>query len=120
MVYNELLEIKEEQKRKQDKKKKKKVEIEDYEEKEESDSDDEIQYSCIIIDDFANDLKNNDIQTQLNKMIIITTLQLYKVFFIILKFCESKLHIELYLKQKILKNGLKFQKNYLTIIKMTH
>lgn len=83
-IYNELLEIKEEQKRKQDKKKKKKVEIEDYEEKEESDDDDEIQYSCIIIDDFANDLKNNDIQTQLNKMIIkarhircsfITTLQ---------------------------------------------
>jgi hypothetical protein len=30
----------------------------------------EIEYSCIIIDDFANDLKNNDIQKQLNKMLI--------------------------------------------------
>jgi hypothetical protein len=30
----------------------------------------EIEYSCIIIDDFANDLKNMDIQKQLNKMII--------------------------------------------------
>ena len=41
----------------------------------ESESDDEneiteIQYSCVIIDDFANDLKNNDIQRQLNKMLI--------------------------------------------------
>jgi hypothetical protein len=37
------------------------------------DSDDEepyIQYSCIIIDDFADVLKDNDIQKQLNKMLI--------------------------------------------------
>ena len=49
----------------------------------------EIQYSCIIIDDFANDLKNADIQKQLNKMIIkarhlcccfIFTLQSYLYF----------------------------------------
>ena len=59
----------------------------------ESESDDdeikEIQYSCVIIDDFANDLKNNDIQKQLNKMLIkarhfccmfVFTLQSYMYF----------------------------------------
>ena len=30
----------------------------------------EIEHTCIIIDDFANDLKNKDIAMQLNKMII--------------------------------------------------
>ena len=38
-----------------------------------SDSDedeDEIEYSVCVIDDFANDLKNKDIQRQLNKMLI--------------------------------------------------
>ncbi len=30
----------------------------------------EVEYSCVIIDDFANVLKDNDIQQQLNKMLI--------------------------------------------------
>ena len=33
-------------------------------------SDDEQEYSCIIIDDMASSLKENDIQKQLNKMLI--------------------------------------------------
>lgn len=37
---------------------------------EESDEEPEIEYSCLIIDDFANDLKNKHIQTFLNKMLI--------------------------------------------------
>ena len=41
---------------------------EDDEEEEEEEP--EIQYSCLIIDDFANDLKNKHIQTFLNKMLI--------------------------------------------------
>ena len=62
-IYNELNEIKETSKR--------------------------IQYSCIIIDDFASDLKNKDIAMQLNKMVIkarhlacsfIFTLQSYYYF----------------------------------------
>ena len=47
----------------------------EYLDSSESESDDEneiteIQYSCVIIDDLANDLKNNDIQKELNKMLI--------------------------------------------------
>lgn len=56
-----------------------------------SDDDDEevIQYNCVFIDDFANELKNVDIQKQLNKMLIkarhiccafIFTLQSYYYF----------------------------------------
>ena len=37
---------------------------------EESEEEPEIEYSCLIIDDFANDLKNKHIQTFLNKMLI--------------------------------------------------
>jgi hypothetical protein len=36
----------------------------------ESDDEPDVQYSAIIIDDFASDLKNPDIQIQLNKMLI--------------------------------------------------
>lgn len=38
--------------------------------KEESMEDDEFQYNCVIIDDFANVLKDKNIQIQLNKMLI--------------------------------------------------
>ena len=35
-----------------------------------SDSEDEIEYNCVIIDDFASDLKNNEIEIFLNLMLI--------------------------------------------------
>ena len=35
-----------------------------------SESEDEIEYNCVIIDDFANDLKNNEIEKILNMMLI--------------------------------------------------
>ena len=35
-----------------------------------SDSEDEIEYNCVIIDDFASDLKNNEIEIVLNMMLI--------------------------------------------------
>jgi type II secretory ATPase GspE/PulE/Tfp pilus assembly ATPase PilB-like protein len=84
-IYDELLEIKERAEAKRLKKiekdKKKKVknkEIIHYESESdyeisinsESDDEEDIQYSCIIIDDFADQLKDNDIQRQLNKMLI--------------------------------------------------
>jgi len=91
-AYEEYLEKQKEKKRKKNKNKKMEQFVE-YEESE-SESDDEneiteIQYSCVIIDDFANDLKNNDIQKQLNKMLIkarhlccmfVFTLQSYMYF----------------------------------------
>ena len=57
--------------------------------KSESDDEDEIEYNCIIIDDFASDLKNKDIEKVLNMMLIkarhlrcgfIFTLQSYYYF----------------------------------------
>jgi uncharacterized protein involved in tolerance to divalent cations len=66
-IYSELNAVKEEFSRKKDKKKKKAYEDDD------SDSDEEakeVQYSAIIIDDFADALKNKDIALQLSKMII--------------------------------------------------
>ena len=45
------------------------VDMEDVE-VDESDDEDDIKYSCIFIDDFADIFKNNDIQLQLNKMLI--------------------------------------------------
>lgn len=82
-IYNELVSKKEayeeyleKQKEKKKKKKKKNIQFVEYmddsssEEEEDENEITEIQYSCIIIDDFANDLKNPDIQKQLNKMII--------------------------------------------------
>ena len=38
--------------------------------KTESDDEDEIQYNCIIVDDFADCLKNKDIEKVLNMMLI--------------------------------------------------
>jgi hypothetical protein len=91
-AYEEYLEKQKEKKRRKNKKKKTEQFIE-YEESE-SESDDEneiteIEYSCVIIDDFADSLKDNDIQRQLNKMLIkarhlccmfIFTLQSYLYF----------------------------------------
>ena len=92
-AYEKYLEKKKEKQRNKNKKKPKEQFVE-YLESSESESDDEdeiteIEYSCIIIDDFANDLKNNDIEKQLNKMLIkarhlccmfIFTLQSYMYF----------------------------------------
>jgi len=83
-IYNELVAKKEsyeaylekqKEKAKKKRKKKPKQQFVEYMESSDSESDSdnditEIEYSCIIIDDFANDLKNNDIQKQLNKMLI--------------------------------------------------
>lgn len=92
-AYEKYLEKKKEKQRNKNKKKPKEQFVE-YLESSESESDEEdeiteIEYSCIIIDDFANDLKNNDIEKQLNKMLIkarhlccmfIFTLQSYMYF----------------------------------------
>jgi len=92
-AYEKYLEKKKEKQRNKNKKKPKEQFVEYLESSEsESDGEDEIteiEYSCIIIDDFANDLKNNDIEKQLNKMLIkarhlccmfIFTLQSYMYF----------------------------------------
>lgn len=64
-IYNQLIAIKEKATKKKDKK------IKAYEDQEsDEEEDEEIQYSCIIIDDMADALKNVSINTQLNKMII--------------------------------------------------
>jgi len=72
-IYQELL-IKKEEATKEDEKKKKnkKNKVDDYGDEDE-DSDDEpkeLEYSCIIIDDFANNLKDKVLLKQLNKMVI--------------------------------------------------
>ena len=91
-AYEEYLEKQKEKKRKKNKNKKMEQFVEYLDSESESDDENEIteiQYSCVIIDDFANDLKNNDIQRQLNKMLIkarhlccmfIFTLQSYLYF----------------------------------------
>ena len=91
-AYEEYLEKQKEKKRRKNKKNKKEQFVEYEESSSESDDEDaitSIEYSCVIIDDFANDLKNNDIQRQLNKMLIkarhlccmfIFTLQSYLYF----------------------------------------
>ena len=56
--------------RKKKKKKKSKYEDDNYDSSSESDEEKEIQYSCVIIDDFADSLKQKDIQRQLNKILI--------------------------------------------------
>lgn len=92
-AYEKYLEKQREKKRNKNKSKKKSQFVE-YLDDSSSSSDDEdeiteIEYSCVIIDDFANDLKNTDIQKQLNKMLIkarhlccsfIFTLQSYLYF----------------------------------------
>ena len=86
-IYNELVSYKETSLEKKDKDKKQVYLDEEIEDSE--DEEPEIKYSCIIIDDFANMLKDLDIQKQLNKMIIkarhiccsfIFTLQSYLYF----------------------------------------
>jgi len=73
-AYEQYLEKQKEKKRNKNKNNKQNQFVEYMDDSTSSDDDDdeitEIQYSCIIIDDFANDLKNPDIQRQLNKMII--------------------------------------------------
>jgi hypothetical protein len=66
-IYNHLISIKEEATEKKEKKEKAFIdEVSEDEEEEKK----EIQYSLIIIDDMANYLKEQRINTQLNKMII--------------------------------------------------
>jgi hypothetical protein len=93
-IYNELIAKKEAyaeyQEEKKKKKGKKKIEkIDGQEEVEDDEEEPELEYSCIIIDDMASSLKDNDISKQLNKMIIkarhimcgfIFTLQSYYYF----------------------------------------
>ena len=64
-------------------------ELKEGKDKTDSDDDDEVEYNCIILDDWANDLKNKDIQKVLNMMLIkarhlrcafIFTLQSYYYF----------------------------------------
>ena len=87
-IYNELIAKKEEATKEDEKKDKKKVYI-DEEQQSEEEEEKEIEYSTIIIDDFASSLKENDVCIQLNKMIIkarhlccsfIFTLQSYYYF----------------------------------------
>jgi hypothetical protein len=67
-IYNQLNGLKEEATKKKEKKPKQTYQSDD--ENDDSDEEKEIQYSCIIIDDFANALKDNDIYQQLSKMIV--------------------------------------------------
>jgi hypothetical protein len=80
-IYQELIAKKEAfveyEAKQKEKKSKKKIKHENIEGDDDidnsSDSDDEpkeLEYSCLIIDDMADALKNNDISKQLNKMII--------------------------------------------------
>ena len=78
-VYNELVAKKEEEeeiknkieKRNKNKKDKKQVLMGiEGEEPEDTDEEKETEYSCVIIDDFADTLKDAGIQRQLNKMLI--------------------------------------------------
>jgi len=73
-IYNELVAKKEAyakfQEEKKNKKGKSKIEKIDGHESESDEEEPELEYSCIIIDDFANSIKDNDICKQLNKMII--------------------------------------------------
>jgi len=90
-IYNSLIEFKVEKERKKLEKEKKKTQnFEGVENTEESDDDTpDIQYSCVIIDDMADSLKDVEIQKQLSKMLIksrhlccsfIFTLQSYYYF----------------------------------------
>ncbi len=90
-IYQELVSYKIDttlEKKKKDRKKKK-YDEDDNDFESESEEEKEIQYSAIIIDDMADNLKSKDIQKQLNKMIIkarhiqcsfIFTLQSYLYF----------------------------------------
>ena len=89
MVYNELNSLKDTKKKKKTIEKIPAFMNDDDEDDEEDEKEEEIKYNCIIVDDFANDLKNGDIVNQFNKMIIkarhlrcsfIFTLQSYLYF----------------------------------------
>lgn len=97
-LYNQMVAMREGhedylEKKKNNKKNKNKTVVDGYgdiiSEDEEDEENKEIQYNCIIIDDFADALKDNDIMKQLNKMLIkarhiccsfIFTLQTYYYF----------------------------------------
>lgn len=91
-IYQELLTKKEEATKEKEKKKKKdkdKTYTDEIETDSESDEEKEIEYSCVIIDDMASSLKENDISQMLNTMLIkarhiccsfIFTLQSYYYF----------------------------------------
>lgn len=97
-LYNQMVAMREGhedylEKKKNNKKNKNKTVVDSYgdiiSEDEEDEENKEIQYNCIIIDDFADALKDNDIMKQLNKMLIkarhiccsfIFTLQTYYYF----------------------------------------
>lgn len=67
-IYNELIMIKNEKKHENEKTTSNYEGDED--EESESDEEDEIQYSVCIIDDYADQMKDKNIQRQLNKMLI--------------------------------------------------
>jgi len=91
-AYEEYLEKQKEKKRRKSKRKPKEQFVEYGDSSSESDDEDaitSIEYSCVIIDDYADSLKDVDIQRQLNKMLIkarhlccmfIFTLQSYLYF----------------------------------------
>lgn len=97
-LYNQMVAMREGhedylEKKKNNKKNKNKTVVDGYgdiiSEDEEDEENKEIQYNCIIIDDFADALKDNEIMKQLNKMLIkarhiccsfIFTLQTYYYF----------------------------------------
>jgi hypothetical protein len=88
-IYNELVSKRVDDEPKVEKKKRKEKYGGDLSSESESDEEKEVEYSCVIIDDFADSLKNKDIQRQLNKMLIkarhlccsfIFTLQTYLYF----------------------------------------
>lgn len=68
-IYNELIFFK--KGKKDEKKEKPEGKYDgDADEASESDEEEEVQYSCVIIDDYADQLKDKGIQHQLNKMLI--------------------------------------------------
>jgi hypothetical protein len=93
-IYNELIAKKEAyaeyfEKKKNKKNKKDKIINDEEGQESEEEEEPELEYSCIIMDDMASSLKDNDINKQLNKMIIkarhimcgfIFTLQSYLYF----------------------------------------
>ena len=93
-IFNELVSKRVDEKPKVEKKKRKDQKARGLTDDDETSDDEEekekeVEYSVIIIDDFANSLKDNDIQRQLNKMLIkarhlccsfIFTLQTYLYF----------------------------------------
>jgi len=70
-IYNELVSKRVDKEPNKVEKKKRREKYDDVETSEdESEEEKEVEYSCIIIDDFADSLKDKHIQRQLNKMLI--------------------------------------------------